>query len=54
MGTGDHPGDGAERAILFAIHLDVLPLNRTIYGWNFPIMIPRPGDGEFHESIEVF
>ncbi|MER8563897.1 hypothetical protein, partial [Mesorhizobium sp. M0578] len=33
---------------------DMLPLNRTVYGWNFPFVIPRPGDGEFHESNEVF
>lgn len=32
---------------------DVPPLIRTIFGWDFPVMIPRPGYGEFHEGIEV-
>ena len=34
--------------------LDVPPPNWTIQGWDFQIMIPRPGDGEFHEGIELF
>ena len=35
---------------------DVPPLFRTIFGWDFPVMIPGPGDGDgdFHESFEVF
>ena len=37
-----------------AVALDVPPLNRTVFGWNFPLMIPGWGKGEFHEVIEVF
>ena len=29
---------------------DVPPLNRTIFSWNFPFIMPLMGEGEFHES----
>ena len=32
---------------------DVLPAFRTDLSWNFPIMIPGSGRGEFHEDVEV-
>lgn len=33
---------------------DLPPLFRTVLGWDFPVMIPRRGDGESDEGIEVF
>jgi len=33
--------------------LDVLPINWSIRNWNFPLMIPQSGRGDFHEVIEV-
>jgi hypothetical protein len=32
---------------------DVLPDFRGVWNWNFPIMIPATGEGEFHEEVEV-
>lgn len=32
---------------------DLPPANRTILSWNFPLMVPWPGTGEFHEDVEV-
>lgn len=32
---------------------DVLPKNPDNLDWNFPLMIPGSGRGEFHEGIEV-
>ena len=36
------------------IACDVPPPIRAIFGWDFPVMIPRPGDGESDEGFEVF
>ena len=33
---------------------DVPPGFRTVLRWNFPLMIPLWGEGEFHEEVEVF
>jgi hypothetical protein len=34
--------------------IDLPPVFRSVLSWNFPIMIPLTGEGEFHEEIEVF
>lgn len=36
-----------------AVEDDLLPLNRAILNWNFPLMIPDREQGEFHESKQV-
>ncbi|MGN8115379.1 DEAD/DEAH box helicase family protein [Labrys sp. 22185] len=33
---------------------DVPPAFRSVLSWNFPLMIPMTGEGEFHEEVEVF
>ena len=44
----------SKRALEDVRQTDLLPKNRTIYGWNFPIMIPGSKEADFHEGIDVF
>lgn len=37
-----------------AVFVDVPPAIRFVLSWNFSIMIPLTGEGEFHEEVEVF
>ncbi len=36
------------------MRFDVPPVFWSVLSWNFPIMIPLMGEGEFHEEVEVF
>ncbi len=38
----------------FSKKRDLLPDFRIVLSWNFPIMIPLTGEGEFHEEVKVF
>ena len=38
---------------LLSVSGDVLPDFRSVLNWNFPVMIPAMGEGEFHEEVEV-
>lgn len=45
--------DDNERARDLLGRVDVPPDFRSVLSWNFPLIIPVMGEGEFHEEVEV-